>query len=223
VRGSACRPDATGIVARRIARPRSPTMRIGRRGKRSTQTPAGSVKRMNGANSTAPSAATANGLASRTMIATSGSARAETCVPNWLIDSADQSLRKSGWRQSPRTRLGRPDRPRARSPAPRYAARPGRGLPAALSGCERRRPERRSQRKRVPSRPRARLTAAEQRRPRFHAAAVSRGQLVPVAGDAAKRRPPRVGRELLTGTESPLSASRRRLKQGSVEAGSLSR
>ena len=34
------------------ARPKSPTIRIGRRGRRSTQTPAGSVKRMNGRNST---------------------------------------------------------------------------------------------------------------------------------------------------------------------------
>ena len=50
----------SGCVASSTARPRSPTMRIGLRRRRSTQTPAGSVKRMNGRNTTMPSAATSN-------------------------------------------------------------------------------------------------------------------------------------------------------------------
>ena len=37
-------------------------MRIGCRGSRSTQTPAGRLNRMNGANSTTPSSATSNAL-----------------------------------------------------------------------------------------------------------------------------------------------------------------
>ncbi len=56
---------------------------------------------MNGRNSTVPSAATSNALASRTRIATKGSASPPICDPNWLIVSADQSLRKSGCRQRP--------------------------------------------------------------------------------------------------------------------------
>ena len=59
-------------VTSSTARPKSPTIRIGLRGRRSTQTPAGSVKRMNGRNSTVVRAATSNALASRTRIATSG-------------------------------------------------------------------------------------------------------------------------------------------------------
>src|SRR6188474_2451456 len=89
------------MVAYRAARPKSPTMRIGRRGRRSTQTPAGRVKRMNGRKRTVPRAATSNALASRTRIATSAKAMSSIVEPNWLIVSADQSLRKSGWRQSP--------------------------------------------------------------------------------------------------------------------------
>ncbi len=92
---------ASGIVARSAALPRSPAIRIGRRGRRSTHTPAGSVNRMNGRNSTVPSAATWKADASSTRTAASGSASWETCVPNWLTVSADHSLRKSAWRQRP--------------------------------------------------------------------------------------------------------------------------
>jgi hypothetical protein len=53
------------------------------------------VKRRKGRNSTVPSAATANALASRIVIAMNGSASCETCVPNWLTVSADHSFRKS--------------------------------------------------------------------------------------------------------------------------------
>ncbi len=48
-----------------------------------------------------PSAATSKADASRRRIATSGSASWDTCVPKTLIVSADQSLRKSPWRQRP--------------------------------------------------------------------------------------------------------------------------
>jgi hypothetical protein len=93
---------AIGIDARLIARPRSPAIRMGRRRRRSTQTPAGSEKRRNGRNSIVPRSATSNGGACSTRIATVGIARRLTWVPNWLIVSADQSFRKSGWRKSPR-------------------------------------------------------------------------------------------------------------------------
>ena len=59
--------------------------RIGRRRSRSTQTPAGSVKRRNGRNSIVPRSATWNALASSTMMAAIGSASAEIWLPNWLM------------------------------------------------------------------------------------------------------------------------------------------
>ena len=68
---------------------------------RSTQTPAGSVKRMNGRKPSTPISATSNALASSTTMATKPIARSSTAPPNWLIVSADQSFRKSRWRQSP--------------------------------------------------------------------------------------------------------------------------
>ena len=76
-------------------------MRMGRLGIRSTQTPAGRLMRMNGANSITPSSATSNALTSSVMIATSGRASPVTCEPTWLIVSADQSFRKSGCRHRP--------------------------------------------------------------------------------------------------------------------------
>ena len=59
-RRSGSRPGAT-------ARPRSPTMRMGRRRRRSTQAPAGRLNRMNGRNSIVPSSATSKGVASRSV------------------------------------------------------------------------------------------------------------------------------------------------------------
>jgi hypothetical protein len=94
-------PYAAGTVPRRTARPRSPAIRIGRRGSLSTHTPAGREIRRNGANSTTSNAETSNALTSRVITATSGSARPVTCDPNWLIVSADHSFRKSPCRQSP--------------------------------------------------------------------------------------------------------------------------
>src|SRR2546428_3281021 len=79
----------------------SPTIKIERRLRRSTHTPAGSVKRTNGANSTVPSAATSNVVAFSVRIATVGIAICETCEPNSLIDWPAQSLTKSPCRQRP--------------------------------------------------------------------------------------------------------------------------
>jgi hypothetical protein len=92
---------ARGTVASSANLPRSPTMSIVRRRIRSTQTPAGSVKRMNGRNRIVVRAATSKADDSSTITATRGRASCPTCEPNWLIVSADQSLRKSPWRQSP--------------------------------------------------------------------------------------------------------------------------
>src|SRR5690242_7116399 len=66
-------------------RPTSPTISTLRRRSRSTHTPAGSVKRRKGRNSTVPSAATANGDACSSLIAMVGSASCEIDEPNWLI------------------------------------------------------------------------------------------------------------------------------------------
>ena len=92
---SASRRYATGMEARNNPRPRSVTMRMGRRRSRSTQTPAGSANSRKGRNSTVPRSATSNALASSTSTAASGSASAETCEPTWLIVCPDQSFRKS--------------------------------------------------------------------------------------------------------------------------------
>ena len=94
-------PYTTGIEPSSAARATSPTTSIGRRGNRSTQTPAGRLTSRNGRNSTVVSAATSNALAWRTSIAASGSASRVNCVPNWLTVWADQSLTKSGCRQRP--------------------------------------------------------------------------------------------------------------------------
>ena len=59
------------------------------------------MKRRKGRNSMLVSAATLKALSSSTRIATSGSARNVTCVPNWLIVSAPQRERKSRCCQRP--------------------------------------------------------------------------------------------------------------------------
>src|SRR5258705_7570909 len=86
---------AMGIEIRLNARPRSPTIRIGRRRSRSTQTPAGRLRKMNGKNSIVPRRANSNGVTRRIVAATRGRARRVTCVPKTLTVSAVQSLRKS--------------------------------------------------------------------------------------------------------------------------------
>ena len=70
-------------------------IRIGRRGRRSTQAPAGSVNRMNGRNSIVPSIANANGSTFRMMAAVRGMASRLICDPKTLIDWAAQSFWKS--------------------------------------------------------------------------------------------------------------------------------
>src|SRR6478672_7888696 len=69
----------------RSPRPTSPTISTLRRGSRSTHTPAGSVKRRKGRNSTVPSAATAKADACSSLIAMNGRASCEIDEPNWLI------------------------------------------------------------------------------------------------------------------------------------------
>jgi hypothetical protein len=63
---------------------------------RSTQTPAGRVKRRNGRNCTVVRLATANALAFRFVIAIHGIASCETGVPNSLIVCPAHSFMKSG-------------------------------------------------------------------------------------------------------------------------------
>src|SRR4051794_12303307 len=74
-------------------------MRMERRRRRSTQTPAGSAKRMNGRKLRTPSAANSNGVACSERAARMGMARAEICEPNSLTVWPVQSFMKSGWLQ----------------------------------------------------------------------------------------------------------------------------
>src|SRR5690242_17299336 len=97
---SSWRAHRIGTSARRSARAASPTMRIWRRRSRSTQTPAGSAKRMNGRKPSTPSSENSNGDASSPTAASHGIASCDTCEPNSLIDWPPQSLRKSRFCQS---------------------------------------------------------------------------------------------------------------------------
>src|SRR5437763_13503742 len=105
---------------------------IGRRRILSTHTPAGRPTTMNGANSTAVSAPTWNGVARSTRIATRGMARRVICVPSWLIVSPAHRFMNRRFRHrlsapGPRILMG----PRYRRPA---TSRPGgAGLPYARS------------------------------------------------------------------------------------------
>ncbi len=84
-----------GITARSTAREASPTIMIWRRRRRSTQTPAGSAKRMKGRKPSTPRSANWNGLAWRPTAASQGIASCEICEPNSLIDWPAQSFLKS--------------------------------------------------------------------------------------------------------------------------------
>src|SRR5437879_5649255 len=98
---SVCVAHDTGISRSRTARPASPMIRIGRRRRRSTYTPAGSAKRMNGRKPSTPSSENASGEACSWVAASNGIARPEICEPNSLIDWPDQSFTKSVLFQSP--------------------------------------------------------------------------------------------------------------------------
>ena len=87
--------QSSGIAASKSARAASPTIRIGLRRSRSTQTPAGSANRMNGRKPSTPSSENSNGLACSSTAASHGIASAEICEPNSLIDWPVQSFRKS--------------------------------------------------------------------------------------------------------------------------------
>ena len=86
---------------RSTARALSPTMRICRRRSRSTHTPAGSAKRMNGRKPSTPSNEKVIGLACRPTAASHGIASCDTCDPTSEMDWPVQSLRKSGCDQRP--------------------------------------------------------------------------------------------------------------------------
>src|SRR5579864_195908 len=102
VRTSRCQMRSTptaqriGMSVRSTARALSPTMRIWRRRSRSTQTPAGSAKRMNGRKPSTPRSENSIGLAWRPTAASHGIASCDTCEPSSLIDWPVQSLTKSG-------------------------------------------------------------------------------------------------------------------------------
>src|SRR5215207_5504414 len=78
-------------------------MRIGRRRMRSTQTPAGNVKAIQGRKRTTPRIPISTAPASRLTMATNGMASIVISSPNWLMVWPDHSFMKSPWRQ----RLGR--------------------------------------------------------------------------------------------------------------------
>ena len=88
-----------GTETSAAARPRSATTRMGRR-RSSTNTPRGNAKSRNGRNSTVPSRATWNALASSTTMAAIGRP-APRSVPNWLIVCPDPEPQEVGCRQSP--------------------------------------------------------------------------------------------------------------------------
>ena len=71
-------------------------MRIGRRRRRSTHTPAGRLNRMNGRNSIVVSRPNSNGVTFSAVAAISGRASWVIALPKTEIVSAVQSLRKSG-------------------------------------------------------------------------------------------------------------------------------
>jgi hypothetical protein len=90
---------AIGIESSATARTTSPRMRIGLRRIRSTQTPAGRLRRMNGRNSIAPRRPNSNGVTFSVVAAISGSASSVIWVPKTLIVSAVHSFTKSRWRR----------------------------------------------------------------------------------------------------------------------------
>src|SRR5438067_182791 len=89
-----------GISMRRIARAVSAAMRIGRRRRRSTHTPAGSASKMNGRKPNTSRSENSIGFTCKPTAANHGIASTETCEPNSLIDWPAQSFRKSACDQS---------------------------------------------------------------------------------------------------------------------------
>src|SRR6185503_474346 len=85
---------ATGIEARRIARPRSAAIMIGRRRRRSTHAPANSPTMSAATCSTPRSAEMSSAPASRTRIAAHGSAVRVMSEPKIEIVAADQTVTK---------------------------------------------------------------------------------------------------------------------------------
>ena len=90
-----------GTAATSAVRPRSAATRIGRRGSRSTQTPAISPSSSAGANWAATSSPISAGPAPSQTTAVSGSASALTCDPTADTLCPAQAVRKASLRQSP--------------------------------------------------------------------------------------------------------------------------
>src|SRR5438309_1716293 len=91
--------NATGMVIRSTARPRSATMRIRRRGRRSTQTPANRLNSAVGVVSTAASRPISTGPACSVITAVSGTARSVIWSPKSEMVWPIQNFRKSPSRQ----------------------------------------------------------------------------------------------------------------------------
>src|SRR5439155_17441405 len=94
---------------------------IGLRRRRSTQTPAGSAKRMNGRKPSTVRSENSNGVACSPTAASQEIASTEICEPTSLTDWPAQSLRKSPLLQSPpdgrrSLRIGRPPEERVGEP-----------------------------------------------------------------------------------------------------------
>jgi hypothetical protein len=87
-----------GMLPNRSAWPRSARIRIGRRGQRSTHTPAGRPSKRCGRKARAPSRPIWTGVALSTTTAVSGSARVVTADPTLEIACPVQSLKNSGCR-----------------------------------------------------------------------------------------------------------------------------
>ena len=92
---------AIGTVASTAARPRSAAIRIGRRRRRSTHTPAISPMRKAGSRRAAASAPSWNGVALRTRMAVKSIAAPPIIEPNTEMVWPPQRRMKSGLRQSP--------------------------------------------------------------------------------------------------------------------------
>ena len=119
------------------ARPRSPAIRIGRRGSRSTQTPAGSAKSRNGSISSAPSSGDGEGARVERDDRDEAAARvAETCEPNWLTVSRRQRCRKS---RVPPEAAARPEPQSVEaSTGDSGSATPGSAAPSSVGAAARR-------------------------------------------------------------------------------------
>lgn len=92
--------QATGMLSISTARTRSAVSITGRRGSRSTHTPAGSPSSRKPSVSAMVSRPISNGVAASVTAASSGTAVIPTNMPSWLAVSPAHSRRKSAWKKS---------------------------------------------------------------------------------------------------------------------------